>query len=470
MAEANLAIVDVQHLHLKRVALFADIFHAVGTTVSQLGDMHQAVPVREDLNEGAKVGDSTYGAGVDLADLRLRGQAFDDLDRLLERRTIRRGHIDRTVILDIDADAGQVDDAFDRLSAGADDDANLLRLDLERDDTWCVRAHLFTRRGEGLRHLPEDVNTTSASLLQCLEHEIAAQALDLDVHLNGRDPIRGSTDLEVHVAEVVLVTQDIRKHRVTRAIGDETHGDARHRLLDGHACVHHRHAAATHRGHRRRAVALHRLAHDANRVREVVVVGDDAHQRSLGQGTVTDLATGRPAQELRLTRAVRREVVMQEEALVIFAVQAVDLLLVTSGAERRRRDGLGLAALKERTSVGTQKHACVRRDGADLVGFSPIDALLLGQNIAANHSGFARAELVLDQPRIRREDLLAELLFERLEHLFLQLVVASITGVLLANTGCLVEIRVDQLCHAARDGGIERRGLKVHLLFADGFP
>ena len=37
-------------------------------------------------------------------------------------------------------------------------------------------------------------------------------ALDLDVHLQGRDTVGGTRHLEVHVAQVIFVTQDVGQH------------------------------------------------------------------------------------------------------------------------------------------------------------------------------------------------------------------------------------------------------------------
>jgi len=41
-------------------------------------------------------------------------------------------------------------------------------------------------------------------LVQSLRHDVEREALHLDVHLNGRDTLFGTRDLEVHVAEAVL--------------------------------------------------------------------------------------------------------------------------------------------------------------------------------------------------------------------------------------------------------------------------
>ena len=72
-------------------------------------------------------------------------------------------------------------------------------------------------------------------------------ALDLDVHLQRGDAAVGARDLEVHVAEVVLVAEDVGEHREAPAVLDEAHGDARDVALEGNARVHQREAAAAHR-------------------------------------------------------------------------------------------------------------------------------------------------------------------------------------------------------------------------------
>ena len=86
-------------------------------------------------------------------------------------------------------------------------------------------------------------------------------------------PVGGAGDLEVHVAEVVLVAEDVGQDADLVALLDQAHRDAGDRRLDRHAGVHQRQRAAADRGHRRRAVRLEDLRDDADRVREVLSVG-----------------------------------------------------------------------------------------------------------------------------------------------------------------------------------------------------
>src|ERR1043166_2024070 len=106
--------------------------------------------------------------------------------------------------------------------------------------------------------------------------------------------------LEVHVAEVVLRTLDVREDDVVVALLHEAHRDARHRRLDRHARVHQRERRPADRAHRRRAVRLERLRDEADRVRELARGRDHRLERALREGAVTDVATLRAAHEAGL--------------------------------------------------------------------------------------------------------------------------------------------------------------------------
>ena len=97
----------------------------------------------------------------------------------------------------------------------------------------------------------EDVHAAFARLRQRDRHDLLGDALDLDVHLQRGDAAVGAGDLEVHVAEVILVAEDVGQHGEAVAFLDEAHRDAGDVRLHRHAGVHQREAAAAHRRHRR---------------------------------------------------------------------------------------------------------------------------------------------------------------------------------------------------------------------------
>ena len=81
-------------------------------------------------------------------------------------------------------------------------------------------------------------------------------AFDLDVHLNAGDAVFGARDFEIHIAEVIFVTEDVGEDRDARAFLDQAHRDTRDWLRIRNARVHQRHRSRANRAHRGRAVGL----------------------------------------------------------------------------------------------------------------------------------------------------------------------------------------------------------------------
>ena len=102
-------------------------------------------------------------------------------------------------------------DLAEDLSARADDRSDGFSTPEEtiRGVVLVVLARLVHR----LHHLTEDAGSALLGLEQaCLL--LKGQAFDLDVHLAGGDALGGAGHLEVHVAEVVLVTEDVAQDSV----------------------------------------------------------------------------------------------------------------------------------------------------------------------------------------------------------------------------------------------------------------
>ena len=132
-----------------------------------------------------------HRAVVDLADLGLGREAVDAVDApsaSRRRRPTRRSTVpsSSTSILH----AGLLDDAADGLAAGADEVADLVGLDLERDDARRV-ASTAPRAAPASASsiLPRMWSRAVARLLERLLHDLARQAADLDVHLQGGDAV-----------------------------------------------------------------------------------------------------------------------------------------------------------------------------------------------------------------------------------------------------------------------------------------
>jgi hypothetical protein len=155
---------------------------------------------------------------------------------------------------------------------------------------------------------------------------------------------------------VIFVTEDVGQHGELVALLDQAHGDAGHVRLHRHASVHQRQAAAADRSHRRRTVRFGDFRHHADRVGELVVLRQHRDQRALGQTAVADFTALRATHATRFAGGERRHVVVEHEAVAVFAGQRVDDLLVALGAERGHHQRLRFATGEQRRAVGARQH------------------------------------------------------------------------------------------------------------------
>ncbi len=163
--------------------------------------------------------------------------------------------------------------------------------------------------------------------------------------------------------------------------------------LQRHAGIHQRERGAADRRHRRRAVRLGDLRHDADRVGEFVGLRQHRMDRAPGQLAVADFATLGAAHAAGLTDREGREVVVQQERFLVGALQRVDPLLVLAGAERGDDQRLGLAAGEQRRAVGARQNAdfCTTI-GRTVLTIAAVDALAGVEDVPANDLGFELLE------------------------------------------------------------------------------
>ena len=355
--------------------------------VRDLRDVQQAVGARHDLDEGAEVGDALHLAEVGLVELGRRRELLDHADGLGGGGLVGRRHVDLAVVLDVDLHAGLLDDAADHLAAGPDDVADLVDRNLDGDDARRVGRHAGPRGRQRLVHDAEDVQAAGLGLGERGAHHIGRDAGDLDVHLQRGDAAGRAGDLEVHVAVVVFGAGDVAQHRVLAGglVHDEAHGHAGHRSLQRHTGIHHRQRAAAHRGHRRGAVALEDVRHDAHGVGEVGFGRHHRRQRALGEGAVADFATAGTAHRLGLAHRERREVVVEHEALPHLAVDHLDLLLIVGGAERGGDERLCLTAREHGGAVHAGQHLGLDADRTDLVELAAVETHAAVEDLGAQH-------------------------------------------------------------------------------------
>ncbi len=209
---------------------------------------------------------------------------------------------------------------------------------------------------------------------QRLLHDLFVDAFDLDVHLQRSDTLSRPGHLEVHVAEVVLVAQDVGDDRVAIPFLHKTHGDARHLRLNRHAGVHQREARAAHRGHGGAAVGFGDLRHHPKGVGEIFRIRKHRLHATARQPTVANFPTLRPTHEARFPDGVGGEVVVKHEAFAIGALESIDDGGVPVRPEGGRHDGLRLPAGEQRGPVGLSEIAHFHGQGPDGFEIAAVDA------------------------------------------------------------------------------------------------
>src|SRR5208283_4634147 len=115
----------------------------------------------------------------------------------------------RIVLGDVDLGSGRLRYAADRLAAGADEKADLFRVDLDRLDAGGILREARTRGGKRGEHLLQDLHAGVVSLVDRDLGDFKGKAVDFQVELEAGDPLGCAGQFEVHVAEVVLLAENV---------------------------------------------------------------------------------------------------------------------------------------------------------------------------------------------------------------------------------------------------------------------
>src|SRR5690606_39181310 len=158
--------------------------------------------------------DRTDGSVVDATDLDVFGHRFDAGQGVVGALGGRRSNHHLAVVVDVDLRLRRFLQLADRLAPRSDQQADLLLVDLRDPD-------LRSGFGEGLpgtadrrQHHPQQFPPRLTCLFQRLANDFFADAGNLEVELDAGDAPLRSGDLEIHVAEVIFVTHDVRQQDV----------------------------------------------------------------------------------------------------------------------------------------------------------------------------------------------------------------------------------------------------------------
>ena len=155
-------------------------------------------------------------------------------------------------------------------------------------------------------------------------------------------------------------------------------------------------AAAADGGHGGRTVGFGDFGYDTHGVAEIFRLGQNCNQCTFRQAAVADFAAFGRTHAADFAGGIRREVVMQHEAVGVFAGERVNDLLVARSTQSGYGQGLSFTARKQCGTVGARQHAGLNIDRADSAGIAAVDARLSVKNLTTNHIGFQMFENAFD--------------------------------------------------------------------------
>ena len=441
--------VDGEEFDIDLVAfLESGVFHLLDATPLDFGDVQQTFLAWHELDEASVRHDALDGGVVNLADLRDGNDGADAADGRVHALLVVGGDFDASaVVVFVNGDDSPRFGlyALDDFSTRSDDSPDELLRYGEHLDARCLRFEFRTRFGDAFGDFVEDEESSFLGLREGALENLVGEAVHLDVHLGSRDAVLGSRHLEIHVAEVVLVTEDVGEDSVVGALvlADETHGNTCHRFLDFDTGIHQSERSGADGSHRRGAVALEDVAHDAHDVR--IVSRNHAFEGSPSEVSVTDFTTADATLSLGFARAERREVVVEEEALLALFECLVNDFFVLLGSEGDGAEALSLTTGKDAAAVGSREVADLAPDRSNLVELATVQTLVLVKDATAHGVTLHVVVVAVDEGTFGFEFLFGEL---RLE-VFANLLEASFAFVLVgtATAGERISLVVALLAH-----------------------
>ncbi len=138
------------------------------------------------------------------------------------------------------------------------------------------------------------------------------------------------------------------------------------------------------------------LRHDADRVGEFRRGRQHRANGPPSELAVANLAPAGRAHPASLADGIGRKVVVEQEPLLVGALEQIDILLVLAGAERGDHEGLGFAAGEQRGAVSARQDADLREDRTHRRQVAPINPALMVENVPAHDLGLGVVKRLSD--------------------------------------------------------------------------
>ena len=306
-----------------------------------------------------------------------------------------RSDCDGAVFSDVDFSTGFSSNRTNGFATFTNHITDFVLVDFHGEQAWCVCRQLL-RACNGGFHLFQDVQTSIFGLCQSNLHDFFGNTLDFDVHLQRGYAFGRTGNFKVHIAQVILITQDVGQHGEFVVVQNQTHCDTGNVCFQRHTGRQQAQTAAADGSHRRRTVGLGNLGNNTHGVAEFFRGRQYGNQCAFCQAAMSDFAAFRRADATHFAGRIRREVVMQHKAVGVFAGECVNNLLVARSTQSRYGKGLGFATGKQSRTMCTRQYAGLDVQRTDGAGIATVDTRLTFQNLGADNVGFQMFENTLD--------------------------------------------------------------------------
>ena len=186
---------------------------------------------------------------------------------------------------------------------------------------------------------------------------------------------------------MIFATKDVGQQFVLVAFFDQTDRDTSDWVTNFHTGSHQAKCGSTDGGHRRRTIGFQDVRHDADRVGEVIRIGKDWLDRTLGQCTVSNFATPWASDWTAFAHTEAWEVVIEHELFGVLVHQAIDALLVATRSQCDRDQRLSFTTLEQGGTVNARDHVGFAFDWTQCFAIAAIRSNAC-QNRIANDSLF----------------------------------------------------------------------------------
>src|SRR5574344_122085 len=281
--------------------------------------MEQSIFTWHDFHETAIRHDGTYCSFVNFTNFRYSHDSLDLSKSSIDNFLVSTANLNLTLaicLIDCDCSTCLFLHLLDDLSTRTDDSTDKFFRNLQSYYTRNLRFKFCTWFSDSISQFTKDMFTTSLRLHKSLFKNIETESVTLDIHLRSCKTVFRTCGLEVHISQVVFITQNISINSILvfARLLDKSHCDTAYRFLHRNTGIHQSQCTSTYRSHRRRTVALKDFTHQTYCIR--IIFRYLILQCAPCQMTMTNLTTAYTALSLSLACTERREVVVQHETLV----------------------------------------------------------------------------------------------------------------------------------------------------------